>query len=419
MHELTLARLSQPTQDWLSKTVFAPYSDSYIQYLAKQGYASSTVAAYLRSIAHFSYWSAKKRINIKNFNEAMVSSFLKHLPICNCARRCRRSKPDARAALNHLLVFLRTKNIIAAKGTLIPASIAMELRDFGEYLTDVRGLCSVTIQARLAHTSKFLLERFPDGYVEICALKPTDIKRFIMIALAGWKPSSIKVFSNSLRSYLRFKAINGSQTIGLIAALPRIAQWRLSGLPKELMPFETQLFLDAFDQNTVTGRRDYAISRCYLDLGLRTSEISRLRLDDLIWREGVINILGKGRRIDILPLPEITGRAIAEYLKNGRPQSTSRALFLRHRPPLYLPASPGTIRAVVRNAAQRCGLNKRLTGPHILRHTLANRLVKSGATLKQIADLLRHRSLDTSTIYSKVDLKALEKVATSWPGGKI
>jgi site-specific recombinase XerD len=410
--------LSQSTQDRLSGTVFAAYSNLFIQYLAKQGYASSTINVYSSSLAHFSYWTAKKRIKIKNFNEALVLSFLKHLPTCNCAKRYQRSKPNTRAALSHFLVFLRKKRIIAAKETDIPDSIAMELRNFGEYLTDVRGLCSATIQARLAHTSKFLLERFPNGYVEIYALKPNDIKRFIKVALAGWKPSSIKVFSNSLKSYLRYKAINGFQTSDLIASFPRISQWRLSSLPKELMPCEIRLFLDAFDQNTVTGRRDYAISRCYVDLGLRTSEIARLQLDDLIWREGVINILGKGRRIDILPLPAITGSAIAEYLKNGRPQSTSRALFLRHRPPLNLPANSETIRAVVRNAAQRCGLSKRLSGPHILRHTLANRLVKNGATLKQIADLLRHRSLDTSTIYAKVDLKALGKVALPWPGGK-
>lgn len=156
-----------------------------------------------------------------------------------------------------------------------------------------------------------------------------------------------------------------------------------------------------------------------MDLGLRTSEIWRLQLDDVIWREGVLRIHGKGRRIDSLPLPRTTGRAIADYLCKGRPRTASRALFLRHRPPFNSPAGPTTIRAVVRNAAQRCGLGQRLTGPHIRRHTLANRLIKSGATLKEIADLLRHRSIDTSTIYTKVDFNALEKIAAPWPVGKV
>lgn len=204
----------------------------------------------------------------------------------------------------------------------------------------------------------------------------------------------------------------------LAAALPRVAQWRLSALPRNLSAQEIEQLLGAFDRRIATGRRDYAIARCYIDLGLRTTEIVRLRLEDLDWREGRLRIRGKSRRTDVLPLPTPTGRAIAAYLRAGRPHTASRALFVRHRPPHDTPATADTIRGAIRNAALRCGLAGRLTGTHVLRHTLACRLVQGGASFKAIADILRHRSLDTTTIYAKVDLAALATVAAPWPGSR-
>jgi integrase len=321
-----------------------------------------------------------------------------------------------RAALIRLIELLRSTGLVAQKAASLPASIAAELRDFDSYLTEVRGLVAVTRQARLQHAGDFLLDHFGDAPIRMCVLKPAQIMDFMIRYTAGWKPSSVKTIGISLRSYLRYKAISGIQTTALIAALPHVAQWRLARLPKGLSTQEVQQLLDAFDRSTASGRRDYAIARCYVDLGLRTAEIVRLQLDDLDWSEGVVHIRGKGRRTDRLPLPATTGKAIVAYLRKDRRDTTSRALFLRHRPPLDQPAGPDTIRAVVRNAAHRCGLSTRLTGPHILRHTLACRLVQSGVSLKAIADLLRHRSLDTTTIYAKFDLNALATVAAQWPG---
>ena len=187
-------------------------------------------------------------------------------------------------------------------------------------------------------------------------------------------------------------------------------------MPKGIPAEQLTRLLQAFDRGTTTGKRDYAITRCFVDLGLRTTEVAQLRLDDLDWRQGCVRIRGKGRRVDVLPLPWATGRAIVDYLRYGRPSTSSRALFLRHRPPLNTPATPCVIRAAVRYAAARSGVEGCLHGPQVLRHTLAQRLVQSGTTLKQIADLLRHRSLDTTTIYAKVDLPALNQVALPWPG---
>jgi site-specific recombinase XerD len=155
-----------------------------------------------------------------------------------------------------------------------------------------------------------------------------------------------------------------------------------------------------------------------IDLGLRSCEVAALRLEDIDWNNGTLTIrMGKVQRADVLPLPSITGQAIAEYLHKARPVTESRAVFVRHRAPLDLPVDSSVVRSIVRQAAARSGLASRLHGPHRLRHSTATRMLRGGATLKEIADVLRHRSLDTTAIYAKVDLLRLSAIAQPWPGG--
>jgi site-specific recombinase XerD len=299
---------------------------------------------------------------------------------------------------------------------MVPAAISAELEDFDRHLTEVRGLCATTRSTRLHHVRDFLLEHFRVGRVELKKLDAADIARFIRRYTAGWRPASIRSASISLRSYFSLKASHGDTTTALIAALPRVAQWRLAGLPQVLSADEIRQLLLAFDRSTATGKRDYAMTRCLLDLGLRRTEVARLELEDVDWQAATLRIHAKGRRIDVLPLPAATGRAIAAYLQHGRPQTTRREIFVRHRPPINAPAGPDIVRNAVRYAAQRCGLERRVRGTHILRHTVACRLVQRGTPFKEIADLLRHRSLDTTTLYAKVDLPALARVALPWAG---
>jgi integrase len=157
--------------------------------------------------------------------------------------------------------------------------------------------------------------------------------------------------------------------------------------------------------------------RCLVDLGLRASEVAFIQLDDLDWRDGTLRIAkAKAKRTTLLPLPAETGRAIVDYLRFGRPKTDSRALFVRHRAPRDEPVGPSLVRNAVRCAYSRCGLAQRWTGTHVLRHSTASRLLREGASLKDIADLLRHRSVNTTTIYVKVDLPRLTTVALPWPG---
>lgn len=413
------SRIPRPARDWLTGSVLCPHVDAYAAWLTRRGYAPGTVDGYLRSVAHFAYWTASRASTLDRLDERLVRRFVDgHLPCCRCSQQCVRARNTVRASLVQLLAFLRFEGWIPPRTPCTPAAVTAEINAFDLYLETVRGLQSVTRQGQLKHVCAFLLAQFADGAVEVRAITPSDVERFVRQYSAGWKPASVKQVCIALRSYLRFKATQGIDTARLAGALPRVAQWRLSGLPNDLSAQEVERLLGAFNRRTATGQRDYAIVRCYVDLELRTAEVVRLRLEDLEWRAGRVRIHGKSQRTDVLPLPMSTGRAIAAYLRSGRPPSASRALFLRHRPPCDKPATTDTIRGAIRNAALRCGLAERLTGTHILRHTVARRLVQGGVSLKAIADVLRHRSLDTTTIYAKVDIDTLATVAAPWPGSQ-
>ena len=407
------------TRQWFQGSVLEPCISAYVQHLATLGYAAASISMYVESVAHFAYWMRGKHLSRTELNERLVRRFIgQHLPTCRCARRCQRSEHIVRAALIQLLAVLRTTGQLPAPASGEPEHIGTELDEFVRFLTDVRGVAAPTQRARFLHVRAFLRDRFANEPIWLDSLKPAQVADFVLRYAANWTPASKKALGNSLRSYFRYRTLQGDQTAPLIAAIPRIAQWRMASLPKWLSEEELKRLLSAFDRSTATGRRDYAIARCFVDLGLRTTEIARLQLDDVAWHEGTVRIRGKGRRVDLLPLPAVTGRALVEYLRRGRPVTSDRGLFVRHRPPVGKPVSPCIVRNAVRFAARRCGLGQCIHGPHILRHTVAKRLLQRGASLKEIADVLRHRCLDTTGIYAKVDFAALSRVALPWPGSR-
>lgn len=231
--------------------------------------------------------------------------------------------------------------------------------------------------------------------------------------------SALRFQGNCLRSYFRYRALLGDSTAGLTAALPRIADWRRATLPKVLSDPELNAFFKAFDCADPVGLRDYAIARCLLDLGLRGHEVTYLTLESVDWRNATLTIGStKSKRVQQLPLPVSTGEAIARYLRQGRPQTPNRALFVRHRAPFDKPLGVPAIRNSMNRAFVRCGLRDRFCNTHVLRRTMATRLQRSGASVKEIADLLRHQSLDTANTYARVDLEGLRAVALPWPGSR-
>ena len=342
-----------------------------------------------------------------------------HLPTCECPGRCQRTVVLVQAALGHLLHVLRADGRIPARRVGLSPAIHDELDRFTSHLQHVCGLAGKTRAGRRWWVAQFLADRFGHGPIAVDRLTRTDIADYLEQDGTCYTPGSAGVRGCALRSYLRFRAARcGDRVEPLIAAIPTVACWRLGSLPTALTAAEAARFLDAFDRRHGTGQCGYAMARCLLDLGLRASEVAGLQLDELNWQEGTIRIgAGKSRRADVLPLPVLTGRALVTYLQHARPSSTSRAVFVRDRAPRDAAITTEIVRHAVRRAFVRCGLGGRYTGTHVLRRTTATQMRLAGSSLKHIADVLRHRSLDTTAIYTKIDQPQLARVAAPWPGG--
>jgi integrase/recombinase XerD len=347
---------------------------------------------------------------------ATIRSFLhEHLPTCHCPTPAPTYPRQVRAALGHLL---RIPGSPAQQprptSPLTPVEVI--LGDYRGHLRDTCGLAESTCSYRLRYAREFLQSQFGDGPVCWASLRPEALMAFGAGYAARCRPGSAQVAASSLRGFLRFLQLHGHCTPALVAAVPQIPRWQLDHLPRTLSEEEIRQFLDGFDRTTPTGRRDYAMTRCQVDLGLRVSEVAGLRLDNLDWRGGTLLIAGgKVGRARGLPLPEGVGCAIAEHLRYGRPVTICRQVLVRHTVPMGVAIAPGLIRGMIRRASARIEGCVHGIGTHVLRHTAATRLHRHGASLKEVADLLGHRCLDTTVIDTKVDLSALAAVALPWP----
>jgi integrase len=294
--------------------------------------------------------------------------------------------------------------------------IGEELRRYDEHLRDVHGLSPGTRRDYLRVAGRLLRQQFGDDSVGIANLHPGDIRQFLADELDARKtPSHASAVAAGLRSYLRYRGTCGDAVGALTAVIASPAHWTLATLPKTLTEDEATQLLSSFSEAQRSPKRGYAIVRCGLDLGLRAGEIAALMISDIDWRAGTVTLRGtKSLRQDMLPLPVETGEALADYLQHERPTSASAAVFVRHLSPRDLPMTSSAVQKVIARAFQRSGLP--YCGSHRLRHTFACRLVEHGSSLKEVADLLRHRSLTTTQIYAKLDTPKLAMVALPWPG---
>lgn len=405
------------TRAWLNKSVLASGLQPYFEHLIGRGYARSTVRVYVCCVAHFAHWVGSRRLRLAQVDEVLVRVFLnEHLPDCKCPPPVRRCTYELRAALNQLLIVLRATAVVPPR-VITVGSIEDELQGFQSYLDKDCGFTSATRYQRALIVRRFLESSFGNSPIEVAHLRPQAIYGFVIACLKRWKPSSGGVIGVALRCYLRYRALQGDSVQALIAAVPTVAAWRHSGLPETLSAKELSQFLNSFDRRSASSRRGYAMARCLADLGLRANEVIHLQLDDVDWREGTLRLAkSKSRRMDILPLPVLTGQAIAEYIQFARPKTQSRTLFVRLRAPREEPVGAGCVHRTVQQALSRCGSQR--SGTHLLRYSVANRLLQAGTSFKVIADILRHRGIDTTAIYTKVDLHGLSAVAMPWPGSK-
>ena len=242
---------------------------------------------------------------------------------------------------------------------------------------------------------------------------------FIKQQATHLSPARAKAATTALRSYLRYLHACGTIQLDLVAAVPTVPNWSVSGIPRAITPDHLRAIFAHCPRDTAVGRRDYAILMLLARLGLRSSEIVALTLDSIDWEAGSIAVAGKGNQTASLPLPVEVGEAIVEYVRHGRPTSTSRALFLRACAPIRGLGAQQTVGSIVSAAIQRAGIATQHRGTHQFRHALGAEMLRNGATLTEIGSVLRHRHTKTSTLYAKVDFAALRPLSLPWPGGTL
>jgi integrase/recombinase XerD len=387
----------------------APFAKEYSAELRGRGYTPLTTVNQLRQVARLSCWLQAGGLSAADLTRERVGEFLVWQRASGCP-----SSVVSRPGLVCLWEVLDGLGVLASEPPALEGStLDLLLSSFERYLMSERGLAAGTIVGYVAHARWFLegLER--DGVVGLSAADVTGA--VLRKAESGVSVAAAQYFVSGLRAFLRFCFLEGLVEADLSQAALVVRGRRASLLPRGISRAQARALLDACDRRRALGRRDYALIILLLRLGLRRGEIARLTLDDIDWRAGELVIHGKGGRDDRLPLPADVGAAIAAYLRRGRPASDRREVFLRARAP-YMPIAAGTVASTVRRACRRAGIPE--IGSHRLRHTAACEMVSAGVPIVAIGQVLRHRSLQSTAIYARVDIDQLRRLAAPWPGGE-
>jgi site-specific recombinase XerD len=317
-----------------------------------------------------------------------------------------------------LLRQLRQEGIVPAPVAPTPSRIDLIEHDYERFLHQERGLMSSTIEGYLRVARRFVCHRFQAGEIRLKELCTKDVTDFVVQDASTRGRRAAQLMASVMRSFLNYLFREGRTATNLAMAIPAMAGGRLSELPRYLETAQVEKLLRCCDRRRRVGRRDYAILLLLARLGLRASEVAGLELEDLDWTAGELRIRGKGNRVDRLPLLQDVGKAIADYLRNGRPSCLSRRVFVQCNAPFAgFSSPPNAVSGLVGRALARAGIKSRHQGAHLLRHSLATSMLRGGASLAQIGQVLRHESPQTTEIYAKVDLSALRVLAQPWPGG--
>lgn len=384
----------------------ALYAQGFRDALEAQGYAAGTVALQLQTAAQLSRWLAAERLDVGQLTFEVVERFF-------AVRRDRVQvlyvSPKAlRVLFEHLdgLGVLPKRDVVPL--TVVESLVAR----FGQFLLVERALTGGTTRNYQQVAARFLSACSSSG-VEVADIDAVVIAGFLTGQCAGKTKGWAKKVTTSLRSLLRFLFVEGLIGVSLANTVPSAAGWQLASLPKALTPGVLAAVLSGCDRGTSAGRRDYAVLVLGSRLGLRAGEIAGLDLEDIEWTTGELRVRGKGRRVDVLPIPTDVGEALADYVRNGR-RLERGALFRRIGAP-HGRLHPSTVTGIVYRACARAGIAR--VGTHRLRHTAATLMLRGGGSLPEIAQVLRHQSTNTTAIYAKVDDRMLAELARPWSGG--
>jgi integrase/recombinase XerD len=385
----------------------------YLATLASAGYVEYTQHDKRRSIEPFIRWARDAKLVIADLDEAKVEVFLAR----PSRRRCKHGDPEG-VAVHQFLEHLRKVGIAPPFRPSEPSPAEILVRRYLDHLRGDCGLCPRSIEVYAPFVRVFVAAQYLPERVD--AVDASAVRSYLLGHSRSQSSSSVKLLTAALRSFLRFLFRDGATATDLSMAVPPVCRWRLAAVPPFLTAEEVERVIAATDRSTARGSRDHAILLLLARLGLRAGEVAALELDDIRWDEGEIVVRGKGRLHARLPLLDDVGEALALYLREARGPSSSRRVFLRRCAPHVGLSGPSAVCLIAREALRLAGLRpKGRVGAHIFRHSLARRMLQRGASLGEISQVLRHRSIETTQIYAKVDFEGLRGVALPWPGTEV
>ncbi len=389
-----------------------PSIDTFSEQLAEQGYSNATIGSLRRLAADFCCWIKLRKIGEQTLGQADVDRYLRY------RKSHRYPRPEDRKTL------LRFLDVLVQQGLVIKNDQPIELspvdileQDYLRYLRQERHLAAATIFHYMDITGRFLRHLYGSEEVRLNFLCQADVLQFVKKEAERVRARRIKYVITALRSFLRYARYRDLVRSDLHACIPSVANWSMASIPKAISPEQVETLLTNCDRQTTVGCRNYAILLLLARLGLRGGEVAGLTLEDVNWEAGELRIRGPGGREDYLPIPNDVGTALADYLCRARPSCQTRHVFIRAKAPHREFVSSSAITDVVQQALKLAGLNPPVKGSHLLRHSLATQMLRQGASLAEIAEVLRHRNQQTTTIYAKVDLDSLRPLALPWPGG--
>lgn len=380
--------------------------------LCEGGYAKTTARRHIRAAEHLIYWATQERVPLSTARQTLLEGFERHLARCRCPGYGQSDLPELIRGARLFLEQQPGTEPVAACRIEAEGAASEVFSEFCDWMRRQRGTTDATLCAYRVWIED-LGNRFGEDFA---GLDARSLRKFVLekSGQTGW--AATKKCVTALRLFVRFLTAEGRCPAGLDAAIPAVVHWRLSSLPRYVHPQDVERIIGSCDLGSPVGRRDRAILLLLARLGLRAGDIVGLRLSDIDWAGASVSVSGKTHRETRLPLTQEVGEAIVEYLRDGRPPAQSDALFLRSRAPVGPFASHAAVSVLVAQAMRRAGVVRPSRGAaHVLRHSVATSMLREGASLQEIAHVLRHRSIATTEIYAKVDVTMLKQIAQPWP----
>lgn len=390
-----------------------PYLDGFAQHLQAEGYSWWTTRSHLNAAAHLGLWTKTMNLDMENLNEKTLLAFKKHLSSCSCTSPSIKKRGSGETVgARHFLRYLRDIGAVASRNDEQRQPNHSPLHEgFRQWMREHRGVKERTLEI-YAPTVVDLLNTIGENPKKY---NVENLRCFAFSRLKRSSRSQAKTAVKALRMFVRYLTAQGLCMPYLDEAIPRLAHWRLSNLPRYLESEDVEKIISCCDTSTPVGRRDKAIMLLLARLGLRGGDIASLRLEDIDWTEASIRVTGKGRRQTRLPLPQQVGDAILEYLQYGRPPINDDHVFIKAIAPLDPLGSGSRVSLIVARAIRRAGIKAPTYGAHVLRHSAATAMLRQGMSLNGIAAILRHKSVETTVQYAKVDISLLKEIAQPWP----